>query len=65
MEVTEHSAEDGSVVSVTRSNILYDEPRLMEEQAAMNILFPEDACYLNVIINPGKREFRGTGFPCG
>ena len=62
MEVTEHSAEDGSVVSVTRSNILYDEPRLMEEQAAMNILFPEDACYLNVIINPGKENSEEQAF---
>ncbi|MGO5097300.1 hypothetical protein ACTQ34_16060, partial [Agathobaculum sp. LCP25S3_E8] len=62
MEVTEHSAEDGSVVSVTRSNILYDEPRLMEEQAAMNILFPDDACYLNVIINPGKENSEEQAF---
>ena len=62
MEVTEHSAEDGSVVSVTRSNILYDEPRLMEEQAAMNILFPEDACYLNVVINPGKENSEEQAF---
>ncbi|WP_370759098.1 hypothetical protein [Agathobaculum sp.] len=62
MEVTEHSAEDGSVVSVTRSNILYDEPRLMEEQAAMNIRFPEDACYLNVVINPGKENSEEQAF---
>ena len=62
MEVTEHSAEDGSVVSVTRSNILYDEPRLMEEQAAMSILFPEDACYLNVVINPGKENSEEQAF---
>ena len=55
MEVTEYSSEDPSqTVSVTRSNIMYDEPRLMEERAAFAVLFPEDTCYLNLVINPGQ-----------
>ena len=28
----------------------------------MNILFPEDACYLNVIINPGKENSEEQAF---
>ena len=55
MEVTEYNSEDPSqTVSVTRSNIMYDEPRLMEERAAFAVLFPEDTCYLNLVINPGQ-----------
>ena len=56
MEQTEYSSENGSVVSVTRSNIMYDEPRLMEERAAMAVLFPEDPCYLTVVVNPGQEN---------
>ena len=63
MEVTEYSSEDPSqTVSVTRSNIMYDEPRLMEERAAMEILFPEDACYLNVVINSGQADEEELSF---
>lgn len=60
MEQTEYS--DGSVVSVTRSNIIYDEPRLMEERAAMEVLFPEDPCYLTVVVNPGKSNSEEQAF---
>ena len=56
MEQTEYSSENGSVVSVTRSNIMYDEPRLIEERAAMAVLFPEDPCYLTVVVNPGQEN---------
>lgn len=56
MEETEYSSEDGSVAGVTRCNILYDEPRLMEERAAMDVLFPDDPCYLSLVINPGKEN---------
>ena len=57
MEVTEYSSEDpAQAVSVTRSNIMYDEPRLMEERAAMAVLFPEDPCYLTVVVNPGQEN---------
>ena len=60
MEQTEYS--DGSVVSVTRSNIIYDEPRLMEERAAMEVLFPEDPCYLTVVVNPGQSNSEEQAF---
>ena len=60
MEQTEYS--DGSVVSVTRSNIMYDEPRLMEERAAMEVLFPEDPCYLTVVVNPGQSNSEEQAF---
>lgn len=64
MEITEYSSEDASkVVSVTRSNVMYDEPRLMEEQAALEILFPDDACYLNVVINPGQDNEEELSYP--
>lgn len=57
MEITEYSSEDPSqTVSVTRSNVLYDEPRLLEERATMEVLFPDDACYLNVVVNPGQNN---------
>lgn len=62
MEQTEYSSEDGSVVSVTRSNIIYDEPRLMEERAAMEMLFPEDPCYLTVVVNPGQPNSEEQSF---
>ena len=54
LEITEYSSEDGSVASVTRANILYDEPRIMEEQAAMNVTVAENPCELTVVINPGQ-----------
>ena len=60
MEQTEYS--DGSVVSVTRSNIMYDEPRLMEERAAMEVLFPEDPCYLTVVVDPGQENQEEQSF---
>lgn len=60
MEQTEYS--DGSVVSVTRSNIIYDEPRLMEERAAVEVLFPEDPCYLTVVVNPGQSNSEEQAF---
>lgn len=54
MEVTDYSSEDPfKAVRITRSNIMYDEPRLMEERAAFEIIFPEDPCYLNVVFAPG------------
>lgn len=56
LEETEYSPEDGSVTSVTRSNIFYDEPRMMEEGAAFSVLFPEDPCNLRLIINPGAEN---------
>ena len=62
MEQTEYSSENGSVVSVTRSNIMYDEPRLMEERAAMEVLFPEDPCYLTVVVNPGQSNSEEQAF---
>ena len=63
MEVTEYSSEDPSqTVSVTRSNIMYDEPRLMEERAAFAVLFPEDTCYLNLVINPGQADEEELSF---
>ena len=62
MEQTEYNSEDGSVVSVTRSNIMYDEPRLMEERAAMEVLFPEDPCYLTVVVNPGQSNSEEQAF---
>lgn len=56
MEETEYSAENGSVVSVTRSNIFYDEPRMLEERAAFDILFADDPCCLSLVINPGDEN---------
>lgn len=56
MEVTEYAPEDGSVASITRSNILYDAPRLMEEQAAMKILQAENGCQVTLVVNPGQEN---------
>lgn len=44
---------DGTLVSVTRSNVFYDEPRLMTERAATEILSAEDPCRLTVWIDSG------------
>lgn len=62
LEETEYSSEDNTVVSVTRSNIMYNEPRIMEEQAAMRVLFPENPCHLTVIINPGDENSEEQSF---
>ncbi len=56
MEVTEYNPEDGSIASVTRSNMLYDEPRLMEERAAMQILQAENGCQVTLVVNPGQEN---------
>ena len=56
MGETEYSSEDGSVVGVTRCNVFYDEPRMMEERAAFGILFADEPCCLNLVINPGQEN---------
>ena len=56
MEETAYSSEDGSVTGVTRCNVFYDEPRMMEERAAFDILFADDPCCLSVVINPGEEN---------
>lgn len=46
--------DDGGVLlSVTRSNVFYDEPRLMTERAATEILSGENPCRLTVWIDNG------------
>lgn len=54
MEVTEYNPEDGSPVSITRSNFLYDEPRALQERAAFDVLSAADTCALTVVVNPGE-----------
>lgn len=50
MERSEYD-DSGALASVTRSNVFYDEPRLMTEQAATEILSGENACRLRVQID--------------
>lgn len=52
MECREYD-DGGALVNVTRSNVFYDEPRLMTERAAMEIGYGEDPCRLTVLIDNG------------
>lgn len=52
MERSEYD-ESGVLVGVTRSNVFYDEPRLMTERAATEILSGENPCRLTVWIDYG------------
>lgn len=55
MERREYDA-DGALTGVTRSNVFYDEPRLMTERAATEILSGEDSCRLTVQIDNGTER---------
>lgn len=62
MEETEYDWETGKVIGVTRSNILYDEPRELQQRAAMTILGADDPCYLTLVINPGQANEEEQAF---